>query len=1098
MAKKRGKRNESDSAVDEAVETAGEVAEELNSVELRQIVDLSPEGMLVVDPQSMAILFHNRSLEKLLKKKASKFLAEAFPEELVEGPMRDYDFNKKVSPITWQGEDAILVVLSAIAAQQSSFHVEWRIEAAEERAREAEQKVGELQKLLVEAASAPPAAAPVETAAAEQVAQDQGRLAELEQELNALQQMAQDSANLASHNQDLCHELESEKVRLEERLLQVEAERSELESQARHLKEKADEYESLMHEAESQSIETEKQLEDMGDSLRELETKLEEEQTARRELQENYYQLQQSLEANTTGAAEAETLREQLAHIQEQSQQLENQLAENQHDLERATAANEDMLQRIAARNETIQQLEQIESDLQASLQLSQLDCETLRGSLAQMEQNLVAAREQLSQGFGAQNEVQAKLEQYDLQRAELQLQLNQVNETSQQLEEANADLRARYDDSELRFSELENLLVIAEERSAEQQSELEEAKRREQELTAQLEDLQQSVVDVVSADELAEAKQREEELERLLRQTASELEELKLTSEAQTDSSEHQAALDELVQQRSELEQQNQALQAEVSELAQRLSELENQAPITPVESPASDHQADALREEIEQVKVSLQQAQSDWAASEQKVELLEAELASARQAATVMALSAERPPVESHSLVIPPDPEQDTEQLAFEDALTGLPNQNLIRRLLGMNLSEVVRENCSCALIHIDIDFFHVINETLGWKAGDALLQQVAERLREVVRESDVVGRRGEDEFLVILTKVTGETSHPDSAAVVIQRMGQAFATPFDLGDQKVDLTVSMGISQYPGDAKSVEELIEHCSTALRRSKQVGRNVAKFYTAEMQERFEARNRLRIELQKSLEHQHFGLVYQPIISLRNGLMVGVESLLRWNHPSYGRLDPEHFLDVAEESGLLIPLGRWIVGHACQQSFEWSKSGLDIFVSVNLSHREFLQADLCETVQRGLETSGALPQSLVFEVPESFQQTDPGRAAKVAAQLRKLGVRVALDRFGTSATRLEYLNSDLFQFLKIDRSFVSQLHRQGPATKVTSACIQLARNLNQKSVAVGVETQDQLDMCRQLDCDYVQGKLVHAPVEAAIITDLFRTGRVLR
>jgi diguanylate cyclase (GGDEF)-like protein len=1089
MAKKRGKRNESDGAVDEAVETSDGGVEELNSVELRQIVDLSPEGMLVVDPQSMAILFHNRSVEKLLKKKAAKFLAEVFPEELVEGAMRDYDFNKKVSPITWQGEEAVLVVMSAIASQQSSFHVEWRIEAAEERAREAEQKIVELQKMLVDSASAPAPAASDSPAPAAG-GPDPERLAALESELAALQQMAQDSANLASHNQDLCHELEAENTRLEERVEQIENERAELETQARHLKEKAEEYEALMHEAESQSIETERQLEDVGDSLRELETKLEDEQTERRELQEKCYQLEQRLESLSSGAAEADTLREQLAHLQEQTQQLEAQLAENQHDLERSTAAHDELVSQIAAQHETIQQLEQLESDLQASLQLSQLDCETLQGSLTQMEQNLASAREQISQGIGSQSDIESKLEQFELERAELQLQLNQLTQTHQQLEEANHDLRARYDDSEQRFSELENLLVIAEERSAEQQTEIDDLKKREQELAAQMQELESAPgLAEVDPAQLAEAQKREEELERLLRQTASELEELKLAGQ---DSADLQAALDEQLNQHHLLEQQNQALETELGELRQKLSEIESVEPI----ASASD-QVDSLRDEIEQVKSSLQQAQSDWATAEQKVELLEAELASAKQAAAVAALSAERPPAES-GLVIPPDPEQDTEQLAFEDALTGLPNQNLIRRLLGMNLSEVVRENCSCALIHIDIDFFHVINETLGWKAGDELLQQVAERLREVVRDSDVVGRRGEDEFLVILTKVTGETSHPDSAAVVIQRMGQAFATPFDLGDQKVDLTVSMGISQYPGDANSVDELIEHCSTALRRSKQVGRNVAKFYTAEMQERFEARNRLRIELQKSLENVHFGLVYQPIISLRNGLMVGVESLLRWNHPSYGRLEPEHFLDVAEESGLLIPLGKWIIDHACHQSFEWSKAGLDIFVTVNLSHREFLQADLCETVQRGLETSGALPQSLVFEVPESFQQTDPGRAAKVAAQLRKLGVRVALDRFGTSATRLEYLNSDLFQFLKIDRSFVSQLHRQGPATKVTSACIQLAKNLNQKSVAVGVETQDQLDMCRQLDCDYVQGKLVHAPVEAAIITDLFRTGRVLR
>lgn len=1107
MAKKRSKQSDAEAG---AVEIPTLDDSELIVRDLREIIDQSSSGCVVVDPQSKAILYHTKGTEKLLKKKAPKFLTEAFPEELSEGQMANFDLTKKVCDITWHGQPAVLVTLASIAVQQSSFHVEWRIEAAEERAREAEQKVAELQKQLAAPAEAGVGASSAELEALAQqlkLAQDdladaqsqvqdlQGERDQLAEQLAALEkQFEAEQAQLLSQIQQLQQQPAAPDQ--SEQLQALLAEKADLlekidsyQTQIDELSHQSQEYIDLASQAELNSAnkvqlsedrvqELELEHERLEDRIRQLEQERQDLETQVRHLSlksEEYEALMHEAEQQA-GETEkhVEDLGDSIRQLETRLEQVESEKHALTAQLDEVTKTTQpdqtpqlqELQEQLDASREEIQALEQLVAENQKELDKSSQTQLELQNTVAERQSEYDLLHRQMSEMQATLQLTQLDLETERLSAQELQGKLEALSQAQSQSDSdsqaTNEQLETLRTQLEAHKSEAEAQLQVNEQKLQNLQEQLDQAEQRAQELEGLL---------VIAEERNAEIQENSsstadvEELQQKLHQLQSQYDALQLTTEAAAGSADDVARLSQ-----------------ELAEAKTQILELHTQ-----LESNSVNHA------EILDLQDQLARSQETIRESENQVRALESQIHDF-ELAKISALAASTSQPEADEPVV----EQDLDQLAFEDTLTALPNQNLIRRLLEVNLKKVDRENQSCALIHIDIDYFHVINETLGWNAGDEILQQVAERLKEAVRDSDVVGRKGEDEFLIILTEVTGDQAHPDSAAVAVQRLGQAFAKPFEVGSQKVDLTVSMGISQYPGDAKTTEQLMDHCSTSLRRSKQVGRNVAKFYTAEMQERFEARNRLRLELQKSLEQNHFGLLYQPIISLRNGLLVGVEALLRWNHPSYGRLEPEHFLDVAEESGMLVALGRWIILQACTQSLEWSRSGLDIFVTVNLSLREFLQADLTETIQRSLDHTGALAQNLVFEIPERFQQADPSRAAKVVAQLRKLGVRVALDRFGSAATKLEHLNSDLFQFLKIDRNLVAQLQRQPGAAKVSSAAVQLAHNLSQKSVAVGVENQDQLDICRQLDFDYVQGRLVHAPVEPAVVTDLFKTGRVLR
>jgi EAL domain-containing protein (putative c-di-GMP-specific phosphodiesterase class I) len=303
---------------------------------------------------------------------------------------------------------------------------------------------------------------------------------------------------------------------------------------------------------------------------------------------------------------------------------------------------------------------------------------------------------------------------------------------------------------------------------------------------------------------------------------------------------------------------------------------------------------------------------------------------------------------------------------------------------------------------------------------------------------------------------------------------------------------------VSQYPSDAKEPEQMLEHAAIAVKRAKELGRNQAQFYTEELQKRHEQRLVLETELRKSVDQRHFTLLYQPIVHLSTGRIAGVEALLRWSHPSYGVLTPDYFLEVADEIGLMNPIGKLVIAQAAQQLNDWARQGLDMFVTVNLSTRQFLQADLVDTIRRALEATGAPPHNFVVEIPESVQMLDPQRVQAILLALRQAGIRVALDRFGSGFSSLERLHAELITLLKIDRKFLFHAASNAAALNVTVAALGLARSLRLRPVAVGVENETQLSLCRQLECEYVQGNLVYVPTEAAQISEMARAGRLLR
>ena len=290
----------------------------------------------------------------------------------------------------------------------------------------------------------------------------------------------------------------------------------------------------------------------------------------------------------------------------------------------------------------------------------------------------------------------------------------------------------------------------------------------------------------------------------------------------------------------------------------------------------------------------------------------------------------------------------------------------------------------------------------------------------------------------------------------------------------------------------------MMAHAYESMRRAKELGRNQVQFYTDELQKRHEARATLEAELRKGVEARQFQLLFQPIVHLATGAIKGVESLLRWAHPSYGVLTPDYFLEVADETGVMVPLGRWVILQAAQQLYEWSRQGLDLFVTVNLSTRQFLQADLVDTIRRALESTGAPAHNFVVEVPESVQMLDIQRVQAILLALRQAGVRVALDRFGSGFSSLERIHSELTTLIKVDRKFLFHSASNAAALNVTAAAMALARVLRVRPVAVGVENAAQLSLCRQLECEYVQGNLVYIPTDAAQISELARAGRLLR
>jgi diguanylate cyclase (GGDEF)-like protein len=423
----------------------------------------------------------------------------------------------------------------------------------------------------------------------------------------------------------------------------------------------------------------------------------------------------------------------------------------------------------------------------------------------------------------------------------------------------------------------------------------------------------------------------------------------------------------------------------------------------------------------------------------------------------------------------------------MAMHDALTRLPNRAMFSERLASAIANAERHGRTLAVLFIDLDKFKLINDTLGHEAGDYVLGEASRRLTECLRAGDTVARLGGDEFVVLLEEV----ADPVYVGSVSQKLIDALAASFEIGGREYRVTASVGVSAYPQDGSDPETLLKTADAAMYRAKEKGRNAFEFYSAQLSN--EAIERLSLEagLRRALERDELELYYQPQIETCTGRIVGMEALVRWRHPQLGILPPAKFIRLAEENGLIVPLGDWVLQTACRAHREWQAMRIaPARIAVNLSPRQFLHAGLVKDTLKVLESSGCKPSYLELEITESMVMHDPAGAALVIEELKELGVRIAMDDFGTGYSSLAHLKRYPIDTLKIDRSFISDLPGDASNMAITDAIIAMARTMHLTVIAEGVETRAQFDLLRRLGCDEVQGYYFSAPVpkeEAAVL-----------
>lgn len=423
----------------------------------------------------------------------------------------------------------------------------------------------------------------------------------------------------------------------------------------------------------------------------------------------------------------------------------------------------------------------------------------------------------------------------------------------------------------------------------------------------------------------------------------------------------------------------------------------------------------------------------------------------------------------------------EEKLRHVAYYDALTGLPNRELFLDRLHQAIIQARRYKRMLAVMLLDIDRFKEINDTLGHRTGDLLLRAVADRINRCVREGDTVARHGGDEFIILFSGV----SHIQDMVVVAKKVNRALSEGSVLNGQELFITASMGISLYPADGIDADTLVKNADVAMYQAKGHGRNTYRFYTPTMNA--EALRKLILEnnLRKALEREEFVLHYQPLVELATGRVTGTEALLRWQHPGLGLLAPIEFIPLAEETGLIVPIGEWMLQKACEQGKAWQEAGRpSLRMAVNLSMRQFRQNNVTEMVAGALMRSGLHPGCLDLELTESVVMQDAEETIATLRELKSLGVRLTIDDFGTGYSSLSYLKNLPLSTLKLDHSFVNALTRDRGDEAISRAIIALAHDLSLKVIAEGVETSEQVEFLRLLECDEVQGFLFSRPVPA--------------
>jgi len=425
----------------------------------------------------------------------------------------------------------------------------------------------------------------------------------------------------------------------------------------------------------------------------------------------------------------------------------------------------------------------------------------------------------------------------------------------------------------------------------------------------------------------------------------------------------------------------------------------------------------------------------------------------------------------------------------MARHDALTNLPNRTLFREQLEYALCRVTR-NEQVAVFCLDLDNFKNVNDSLGHPIGDDLLKEVARRLSECVRNSDTVCRLGGDEFAIV--QVGGELQASDTSSLA-SRLVEVVGAPYDIQGHQVIIGASIGISLAPDDGSDPDQLLKNADMALYRAKMDGRGTYRFFEAGMDARAQARRLLELDLRAALLRDEFEVYYQPIRDLKADRIICFEALLRWNHPLRGMIPPMDFMALAEETGLIVRIGNWVLRRACTDAAGWSQ---EVSVAVNLSPAQFKNRDLVPSVIEALSASGLDAHRLELEITESVLLQDSEATLVTLHKLRGLGIRIAMDDFGTGYSSLSYLRSFPFDKIKIDRSFVQELASRGDSMAIVRAVAGLGKSLGISTTAEGVETNEQLALLRSEGCTEVQGYLFSPPRPAAEVENMLLEGRL--
>ncbi len=436
--------------------------------------------------------------------------------------------------------------------------------------------------------------------------------------------------------------------------------------------------------------------------------------------------------------------------------------------------------------------------------------------------------------------------------------------------------------------------------------------------------------------------------------------------------------------------------------------------------------------------------------------------------------------------------DAEARLNYLAHYDTLTGLPNRVLLYDRLNQVMTEADRNDRLVAVMFLDLDRFKIVNDTLGHDVGDVLLKSVAERLMTCVRAGDTISRLGGDEFTVVLADV----EHGDDVARVAQKIIDSFVPPFHIDGRELFMSPSIGITLYPFDDNNLESLLRNADAAMYHAKEMGRNTFRFYTAELNRRTAKRLALETALRHALERHELLLHYQPQVNLKTGRITGLEALLRWQHPEMGLIPPLDFIPLAEETGLIIPIGEWVLRTACAQARAWHDAGFrNLQIAVNLSGRQLQHLGLAKVVKNALKEAGLDPRQLDLELTESLLMHNTGETLAAMDELHTLGVTFSMDDFGTGYSSLSYLKRFPIDIIKIDQSFVRDIPRDPDDAAIAQAIIAIAHSLGMKVIAEGVETAKQLAFMRSHKCDGVQGYHFSKPVTAEAITKLLQKAR---